>query len=114
MVSIFAAEDIVAIFQKTEAVIAVGAPALRYAAIGMMFMAFSVPVNMLYQSIQQPTIASFLSLLRSGAITIPMLLICVPLFDLIGIQIAQPVADVLSGLISIPFIIRFVQKHPNE
>ena len=114
IVSIFAAEDIVSIFQKTEAVIEIGAPALRYAAIGMMFMAFSVPVNMLYQSIQQPTIASFLSLLRSGAITIPMLLICVPLLDLVGIQIAQPVADVLSGLISIPFIIRFVKRHPNE
>ena len=114
VLSIFYAEPIIALFQKNADVIAVGATALRFYAFGMIFMAFSVPVNMLYQSIQQPTIASFLSLLRSGAITIPMLLICVPLLDLVGIQIAQPVADVLSGLISIPFIIRFVRKHPNE
>lgn len=114
LVSIFAAEPIVAIFQKSQDVIDIGAPALRYAAIGMIFMSLSVPVNMLYQSIQQPTISSFLSLLRSGAITIPMLLICVPAFELLGIQIAQPTADVLSGLISIPFIVRFLWKHPNE
>ena len=114
MVSLFAAEHIVAIFQKAPEVIAIGAPALRYAAIGMIFMSLSVPVNMLYQSIQQPTISSILSLLRSGAITIPMLLICVPAFELFGIQIAQPTADVLSGLISIPFIVHFLRKHPNE
>ena len=114
LVSIFAAENIISIFQKAATVIEIGAPALRYAAIGMMFMALSVPVNMLYQSIQQPAISSFLSLLRSGAITIPMLLICVPAFDLLGIQIAQPVADVLSGLISIFFIVRFLRRHPNE
>ena len=114
VVSLFAAEHIVAIFQKAPDVIAIGAPALRYAAIGMIFMSLSVPVNMLYQSIQQPTISSILSLLRSGAITIPMLLICVPAFELFGIQIAQPTADVLSGLISVPFIVRFLWKHPNE
>ena len=114
VVSLFAAEDIVAIFQKATEVIEIGAPALRYAAIGMIFMSLSVPVNMLYQSIQQPTISSVLSLLRSGAITIPMLLICVPTFELLGIQIAQPTADVLSGLISVPFIVRFLWKHPNE
>ena len=114
VVSLFAAEHIVAIFQKAPEVIAIGAPALRYAAIGMIFMSLSVPVNMLYQSIQQPTISSILSLLRSGAITIPMLLICVPAFELLGIQIAQPTADVLSGLISVPFIVRFLWKHPNE
>jgi Na+-driven multidrug efflux pump len=114
VVSLFAAEHIVAIFQKAPEVIEIGAPALRYAAIGMIFMSLSVPVNMLYQSIQQPTISSILSLLRSGVITIPMLLICVPAFELLGIQISQPTADVLSGLISVPFIVRFLWKHPNE
>ena len=112
--SIFAAKPIIEIFQKLPDVVEVGIPALRYAAIGMMFMPFSVPVNMLYQSIQKPTISSVLSLIRSGAVTIPLLLICVPLIGLLGIQIAQPVADVLSGIISIPFIIHFLKKHPNE
>lgn len=110
--SILFAEPIIAIFQKNEDVIRIGATALRYTAVGMMFMPFSVPVNMLYQSIQKPTISSILSLIRSGAVTIPMLLIGVPLLGLAGIQIAQPTADILAGLLSIPFIIRFL-KNPQ-
>ena len=114
LVSIFFSDQIIRIFQKSDAVISVGRVALRYAAIGMMFMPFSVPVNMLYQSIQKPTISSILSMLRSGAITIPILIIGVPVLGLTGIQIAQPIADVISGLISIPFIIRFLRLKQNE
>lgn len=109
-ISIVFAVPIVSIFQKHPDVIAIGAVALRYTAIGMMFMPFSVPVNMLYQSIQQPTISSILSLIRSGAVTIPMLLVGVPVLGLTGIQIAQPTADIVAGLLSIPFIIRFLRK----
>ena len=110
-ISIVFAGQIIALFQKHPDVIRIGAVALRYTAIGMMFMPFSVPVNMLYQSIQQPTISSVLSMIRSGAVTIPMLLIGVPLLGLTGIQIAQPAADILAGLLSIPFIIRFLRKN---
>jgi len=109
-ISIIFAEPIISIFQKHPDVIAIGSTALRFTAFGMMFMPFSVPVNMLYQSIQQPTISSVLSLIRSGMVTIPILLFGVPLLGLLGIQIAQPTADMIAGLISIPFIIRFVKK----
>lgn len=109
-ISIIFAEPIISIFQKHPEVIAIGSKALRFTAIGMMFMPFSVPVNMLYQSIQQPTISSILSLIRSGMVTIPILLFGVPFLGLLGIQIAQPTADMIAGLISIPFIIRFVVK----
>lgn len=112
MLSIIFAEPIITIFQSHPDVITIGARALRFAAIGMMFMPFSVPVNMLYQSIQQPTISSVLSLIRSGAVTIPLLLILVPLIGLTGIQIAQPTADIVAGMLSIPFILRFL-KNPN-
>jgi len=109
-ISIIFAEPIISIFQKHPDLIAIGSKALRFTAFGMMFMPFSVPVNMLYQSIQQPTISSVLSLIRSGMVTIPILLFGVPILGLLGIQIAQPTADMIAGLISIPFIIRFVQK----
>jgi putative MATE family efflux protein len=112
-VSIFLAPQIVSIFQKAPEVIEVGTPALRNYAVGMIFMAFSVPVNMLYQSIQKPTISSILSMIRSGAVTIPVLLIGVPLLGLPVIQTAQPIADVLAGCISIPFIIHFLRKDHN-
>ena len=114
LLSMFAAEPIISLFQKKDEVIAIGGVALRYAAFGMMFMPFSVPVNMLYQSIQKPTISSILSLIRSGAVTIPLLLIGVPILGLTGVQIAQPTADVIAGLVSIPFIIRFLRSTPEE
>ena len=112
-ISILFAEPIIGIFQKAPEVIAIGSKALRFTAIGMMFMPFTVPVNMLYQSIQQPTISSILSLIRSGMVTIPILLFAVPVLGLLGIQIAQPTADLIAGLISIPFIINFLRK-PEE
>lgn len=110
ILSLIFAEPIIAVFQKHPQVIEIGAKALRFAAFGMLFMPLSVPVNMLYQSIQQPTVSSILSLVRSGAVTIPLLLIGVPLLGLTGIQIAQPAADVLAGLLSIPFILRFLHS----
>ena len=109
-ISIIFAEPIITIFQKHPEVITIGAKASRFTAVCMMFMPFSVPVNMLYQSIQQPTISSVLSLIRSGMITIPLLIFGVPVLGLLGIQLAQPVADIIAGLISIPFIIRFLRK----
>jgi len=113
-VSMFVAPDIIRIFQKAPEVVEVGTPALRNYAFGMIFMSFSVPVNMLYQSIQKPTISSILSMIRSGAVTIPILLIGVPLLGLPVIQTAQPIADVLAGCISIPFIIHFLRKDHND
>lgn len=113
-ISIFLAPEIISIFQKAPEVIEVGTPALRNYAIGMIFMSFSVPVNMLYQSIQKPTISSILSMIRSGAVTIPILLIGVPLLGLPVIQTAQPIADVLAGCISIPFILHFLRKNHDE
>ena len=114
VLSMFYAEPIIALFQKNTDVIAVGATALRFYAFGMIFMAFSVPVNMLYQSIQKPNISSMISLMRSGAITIPLLLILVPFIGILGVQIAQPTADVISGIVSIPFIIHFLRSQPKE
>lgn len=113
-VSIFVAPQIIQIFQKAPEVVEVGTTALRNYAFGMIFMSFSVPVNMLYQSIQKPTISSILSMIRSGAVTIPILLIGVPLLGLPVIQTAQPIADVIAGCISIPFIIDFLRKDHNN
>jgi len=107
------AEKIITIFQKSEAVVKFGAPALRYAAIGALFMPVFTPINMVYQSVQKAAIASFLSLLRSGLAFIPVLLLTTRLWGLLGIQISQPIADVISGAISIPFYILFFKSTPS-
>ena len=108
------AEPIVYLFQEHPEVREIGVPALRYATVGILFLSLSVPVNMLYQSIRRAGIASLLSLLRSGAIFIPVLLILHHLLGLKGIQLAQPTADVITGLLSIPFMLYFLKTTPND
>ena len=91
--------QIVYMFQKSAEVSRIG---------GTMFLPLSVPVNMLYQSIRKPGVSSVLSILRSG-LFIPILVLTTTAWGITGIQISQPLADALTGIISIPFIVHFVR-----
>ena len=53
-------------------------------------------------------------MLRSGIIFIPLILMLESTIGFTGIEIAQPISDVFAGLFSIPFIIYFMVKTPNE
>ncbi|MBQ8606055.1 MAG: MATE family efflux transporter [Clostridia bacterium] len=112
MTGIVFADGIVGLLQKEGAteVKALAVPAMRYACSAIIFLSVSVPANMLFQSIRKAGIASFLSMLRSGAILIPMILIGSSTLGFLGIQLAQPISDVLTGLICLPFIIVFLKK----
>lgn len=107
------APQIVFAFQESKAVNEIGVFALRCGCVGVMFLPLSVPVNMLFQSIRKAGLSSFLSLLRSGLSFIPVLIIGTKLWGLLGIQIAQPVADALTGFISIPFALWFLKTTPS-
>lgn len=114
LIGLLMPEQVLRLFQKDIEVIKIGKYALIAASIGTMFLPISVTTNMLYQSIRKSTIASFLALLRSGLTLIPMLFLLSALFNLKGIQSAQPVADILTSLISLPFMIYFLFKTPNS
>ena len=107
------APSIVSLFQKESEVIAVGVPAMRYASMGLWFLPISVACNMLYQSIRKAAMASFMAIMRSGAVLIPVLLITNGLWGLEGIIMSQGISDVLTGLITMPFFIRFFKKTPS-
>ena len=106
--------QIVHLFQKSEEVCDIGEFALRCTSIGVLFLPLSIPVNMLYQSIRKAAVSSFLSLMRSGLMLIPTLLITTTLWGLTGIQISQPVADIFTGLVCIPFIVHFMKKKDED
>ena len=108
------ADPLISLFQKSVEVREIAVTALRIAAFGVLFHPFSLPINMLYQSILRTKTATFLSLLRSGLVFIPVMLIASYTFGLTGIQLAQPVSDMLVGLISIPFIVSFMRKTPDK
>lgn len=106
------APDIVSVFQKAQSVIDIGTPAMRYASVGLWFLPISVTCNMLYQSIRRAKMASFMAIMRSGAVLIPVLLI-MNCFGVNGIIMAQPISDVLTGLITLPFFFSFLKKTPS-
>lgn len=108
------ADKIVYLFQKSPEVVRIGTTALRFSCVGVIFLALSVPVNMLYQSIRKPAMSSLLSLLRSGLMFIPVLLVTTHFFGILGIQISQPLADMLTGLVNIPFIFAFLRKKDED
>lgn len=108
------ADEIALFFQDKAGVKEIAAPAIRYAMIGMAFMPLFVPINMLYQSIRKPTVASFLALLRSGLVFIPVIFLLTWQWQITGLQLAQPVADVITALINLPFIILFLKSTPNK
>ena len=105
---------VVQLFRDDPDVIAIGSRALRFQCIAVVTQPFTVTSNMMFQSIGRSKEASFMALLRSGLYYIPALMI-LPLFlGLTGIECAQMVADILTTITCIPFVVRFLRETPNE
>ena len=69
---------------------------------------------MMFQSTGLAAKSAGLSALRSGLCFIPLVLI-LPLFmKLTGIQAAQPIADVITFIVSVPMVIRFLRQLPED
>jgi Na+-driven multidrug efflux pump len=114
VIGFFSAGPVVAWFRNDPEVIAVGVPALRYACIGVLFQPFAVCTNMLFQSIGKSGRAFFLAQLRNGVYFIPLILILPGMIGLAGIETAQPAADILACLTSVPFLVSFLKKLPPD
>ena len=108
---------IVAWFRDDAAVVAVGAAALRYQAVSCLFLSYSIAAGMLFQSIGVSGRATFLAALRAGICFIPLILLLPRMLGVTGIELAQPVSDILSTIISVVVTENFVrklQKRPEQ
>ena len=106
--------EIIRLFRDDPEVVRFGVPALRFMCVAAVIQPVSVVANMLLQSVGESTKASILSSLRSGLCYIPFLLILPHFIGFTGIQCSQMCADILSSLISVPFLISFFGKLPAE
>ena len=96
-IAFIAAEPIIAAFRKDDLdVIRIGTAALRFHLTTLPLWGFIVMSNMFTQSIGNGVRSMIISISRQGLCLIPMLLMLPPLFELTGIQVAQPVADVIA------------------
>lgn len=102
--------ELIRFFRNDEEVVAVGTLALGLQFGALFFQPFMVCSNMMFQSVGKNGIATLLSSLRSGLFFLPLIIILPLALGLTGVQIAQPLADVLSCLAAIPFTIHFLRE----
>lgn len=91
-------------------VIKIGTNALRYQCLVMPLMTLGVLSNMTFQAVGKPLHATFLTSCRQGIFFLPLIIILPKLFSLKGVEITQPISDILTFIISIPFIYNFFKK----
>lgn len=104
------AGPIVRWFRDDPEVVTIGTTALRWVAASSVLQATTVSANMLLQSTGQAESALVLASLRSGIFFIPLILILPSFFGITGIEIAQPVADILSACVSLPIVLHFIHS----
>lgn len=101
---------IVSLFRKDPEVIQIGSQAFRY----MCFVLYTLPLtsisSMLFQSTGEKKMAIFVSLVQSGLLYIPLLLILPVYLGLKGIQLALPITYFCAFLICIPLDLIFFRS----
>ena len=113
LISLFAAAgalsapSVAALLRDDPEVIAIATPAMRAQCAALVFMPLTICANMLFQSIGFAGRATLISALRSGACFIPLILVLARVWGLPGIMYAQPISDVVSALIAVPFVVHF-------
>jgi Na+-driven multidrug efflux pump len=100
------APSIIAIFRHDDpAVISIGSQNLRYQCLTILLLGWTTLNSMMMQTMGKTFRASLLAISRQGLFMIPLLFLLTPRLGLPGIQLAQPLADVATFVLSIPVFI---------
>ena len=103
-------DALIRLFRDDPAVTAVALPAFHYQCLAMLLHPIIVVATMTFQSGGASGRATFLACCRQGVFFIPLILILPRTHGLFGVEICQPIADVLTFLVSLPFLIAFLQQ----
>ena len=101
---------LIRLFRDDPAVTAVALPAFHYQCLAMLLHPIIVVANMTFQSVGASGRATFLACCRQGVFFIPLILILPRTHGLFGVEICQPIADGLTFLVSLPFLLAFLQQ----
>ena len=107
------APDLIRIFRDDPDVIACGTMALRFQCISFSTHGWIVMSNMMEQSMGRTLPATFLSVARQGLFFIPLVLTLSTALGVLGIQMTQMAADILTFLFAIPIhihVLRTMEK----
>lgn len=114
VIGIVFAEPIITAFRDDPEVIRIGVGAFRAQCISLIVMPVSVCGNMLFQSIGKGGQATFLASLRNGLFFVPILLLFSQIWGIRGIQLSPMTADILSAVVTVPMMMKFLQSLPDD
>lgn len=94
--------ELIAVFRHDADVVAIGTTALRWQIATLPLGAVVMYTNMMMQTIRRPLQANILSSARNGLFFIPLIIILPRFFGLLGVQMCQAWADILSFMLAVP------------
>lgn len=97
------APALIRVFRDDPDVVRIGAQALRYQIMAMPFLGWVIVANMFLQNIRKVVPASIVAMARQGIVFLPLLFILSHYFELTGLELTQPISDIITFVISIPF-----------
>jgi Na+-driven multidrug efflux pump len=112
-VAIFA-PTMISWFRDDPEVIKFGAMALRLQCLTFPLQSWIVMSNMMQQVLGRTASATFLAIARQGIFFIPCVLLLPLVFNELGIQMTQAVADNITVLCAIPLQIHVLRSLPKE
>ena len=106
--------NLISMFRDDPDVIKIGSTALRFQCIFFFGQSWIIMSNMMTQSMGKTLPATFLSIARQGLFFIPMVLILPHFLGILGIQMAQSAADVLTLICAIPLQLSVLKNLPDQ
>ena len=107
------APNLIGLFRDDPEVIAIGAKAFRFQCCTFCFQSWIVMANMMEQSMGRTIPATYLSVARQGLFFIPLVLILSSAFGLVGIQMTQACADLLTLFCAVPIHLHVLRSLPD-
>ena len=111
IVAFIFSRPIITSFRREDlTVIEIGTLALRLQLLTMPFQAGVIMVNMLTQSIGYGFRASLVAMGRQGLFLIPSLIVLPGIFGVLGLQMAQPIADMLTFVLAFVIVVGILKE----
>ena len=105
------ARPLVSSFRKEDLdVIMIGTKALRFQCLTLILCGINVATNMSLQATGHIAQATYLALCRQGIYFLPFILILPSKIGVLGVEIAQPLSDILTFISSLIFFIRLIKE----
>ncbi|WP_300688516.1 MATE family efflux transporter [uncultured Oscillibacter sp.] len=104
------APRLVALFRDDRSVIEIGAMALRFQCATLCLSSWIVMSNMMLQTIGKTAGATFIAMSRQGIFFIPLVYVLSRSLGLLGVEMTQSAADVLTLLCTVPIQLRALRE----